>query len=212
MRKSILFIALTIAVSLQAKVDDISLCGEWRFVADSVDYSPGLPDNAVKVSVPHTYNIMEGLEEYAGKAWYEKKLEIPASMKGQQLRLEFEAVYHDAIVYVNGKKAGSHLGKGYTPFKIDITKLVKYGEENNIVVETNNSYTDLNFPDQRKFDWANDGGIYHKVNLHIIYHNHLLKYISFLHLLEIKVSLLLLNHLYSLSMKKQILLDNEMDN
>ena len=167
MRKSVLFIALAIAVSLQAKVEDISLCGEWRFIADSVDYSKGLPDKAVKVSVPHTYNIMEGLEEYAGKAWYEKKLEIPASMKGLQLKLEFEAVYHDAIVYVNGKKAGSHLGKGYTPFKIDITKLVKYGEENSIVVETNNSYSDLNFPYQRKFDWANDGGIYRKVKLHV---------------------------------------------
>lgn len=167
MRKSVLFIALAIAVSLQAKVEDISLCGEWRFIADSLDYSAGLPDNAVKVSIPHTYNIMKGLEDYAGKAWYEKKLEIPATMKGKQLRLEFEAVYHDAIVYVNGKKAGSHLGKGYTPFKIDITKLVKYGEENSIVVETDNSYSDLNFPYQRKFDWANDGGIYRKVNLHV---------------------------------------------
>jgi len=167
MRRFFVVLGLVITLVLQAQVKDIPLCGEWRFIADSADYSAGLPDNAVKVSVPHTYNIMEGLEEYAGKAWYEKKLEIPASMKGQQLRLEFEAVYHDAIVYVNGKKAGSHLGKGYTPFKIDITKLVKYGEENNIVVETNNSYTDLNFPYQRKFDWANDGGIYRKVNLHV---------------------------------------------
>ena len=167
MRKGFLFTALVIAMSLQAKVADISLCGDWRFIADSADYSKGLPNKAVKVNVPHTYNTMEGLEDYAGKAWYEKKLEIPVSLKGHQLRLEFEAVYHDAIIYVNGKKAGSHLGKGYTPFKIDITKLVKYGSENSIVVEVDNSYSELNFPFKRAFDWANDGGIYRKVNLHV---------------------------------------------
>ena len=76
MRKGFLFTALVIAMSLQAKVADISLCGDWRFIADSADYSKGLPNKAVKVNVPHTYNTMEGLEDYAGKAWYEKKLEI----------------------------------------------------------------------------------------------------------------------------------------
>ena len=157
MRK--LFFAIASCLVLNASAQqDISLCGEWNLAVDGKNY---------KVTVPHTYNIMEGLEDYAGKAQYEKKLEIPALMKGKQLRLEFEAVYHDAIVYVNGKKTGSHLGKGYTPFKVDITKLVNYGEENSIVVETDNSYTDLNFPYQRKFDWANDGGIYRKVNLHV---------------------------------------------
>ena len=154
-----LFFAIVSCLALHATAQqDISLCGEWNLSVDGKNY---------KVTVPHTYNIMKGLEDYAGKARYEKKLEIPATMKGKQLRLEFEAVYHDAIVYVNGKNAGSHIGKGYTPFKIDITKLVNYGEENSIVVETDNSYTDLNFPYQRKFDWANDGGIYRKVNLHV---------------------------------------------
>lgn len=167
MKKAFLFTALMLVVSVQAKVADISLCGDWRFIADSADYSKGLPDEAIMVNVPHTYNIMDGLEDYAGKAWYEKRLDIPASLKGHQLRLEFEAVYHDAIIYVNGKKAGSHLGKGYTPFKIDITKLVKYGSENSIVVEVDNSYSELNFPFKRAFDWANDGGIYRKVNLHV---------------------------------------------
>jgi beta-glucuronidase len=94
-----------------AQVKDISLCGEWRFVADSADYSTSLPSAAQVVSVPHTYNIMEGLEDYAGRAWYEKRILIPAEMKGRQLRLQFEAVYHDATVYVNGQKAGSPLAK-----------------------------------------------------------------------------------------------------
>ena len=146
---------------------DISLCGEWHFVADSADYSAGLPVEAILVNVPHTYNVMSGLEDYAGHAWYGKRLHIPTEMKGKKLRLQFEAVYHDATVYVNGRKVGSHVGKGYTPFSIDITSYVMFGQENLLVVEVDNSYSTYNFPYKRAFDWANDGGIYRKVNLHV---------------------------------------------
>ena len=131
---------------------DISLCGEWHFVADSADYSAGLPVEAILVNVPHTYNVMSGLEDYAGHAWYGKRLHIPTEMKGKKLRLQFEAVYHDATVYVNGRKVGSHVGKGYTPFSIDITSYVMFGQENLLVVEVDNSYSTYNFPYKRAFD------------------------------------------------------------
>ena len=36
--------------------------------------------------------------------------------------------YHDAFVYVNGEKAGEHLGSGYTPFEINITEFLVPGE------------------------------------------------------------------------------------
>lgn len=54
-----------------AQVQDISLDGKWRFVADSADLSNGLPANAQTVTVPHTYNVMPELEDYAGRAWYD---------------------------------------------------------------------------------------------------------------------------------------------
>ena len=167
MRKLILILAVALVTIVQAQVKDISLCGQWHFVADSADYSTGLPAEAIIVDVPHTYNTVEGLEDYAGRAWYEKWLHIPMEMKGRQLRLQFEAVYHDATVYVNGQKAGSHVGKGYTPFSVDITPYVTFGQENRLVVEVNNSFSDYNFPYKRAFDWANDGGIYRKVSLHV---------------------------------------------
>lgn len=184
----LVFVLLAPVATAQVMPVDISLNGTWLFKADSTDYSAGLPEDSKVVSVPHTYNIMDGLEDYAGKAWYEKKLKIPASMKGLQLRLEFEAVYHDAIVYVNGKLAGRHIGKGYTPFKTDITKLVKYGQENSIIVEVDNSYSELNFPFKRAFDWSNDGGIYRKVNLHVS-GNRSIRYVHFTPLLSIKDSI-----------------------
>ena len=192
MRKCLLILTLAFATIVQAQVKDISLCGQWRFVADSADYSAGLPAEAMIVNVPHTYNTMEGLEDYAGRVWYERRLHVPMEMKGRQLRLQFEAVYHDATVYINGQKAaikreqsdarinsterelarpkvkaGSHIGKGYTPFSVDITPYVHFGQENRLVVEVNNSYSTYNFPYKRAFDWANDGGIYRKVSLHV---------------------------------------------
>jgi len=166
MRKCFLILALSFATIVQAQ-EKVSLCGEWLFVADSADYSAGLPAEAMIVNVPHTYNTMEGLEDYAGRAWYERRLHVPMEMKGRQLRLQFEAVYHDATVYVDGQKAGSHVGKGYTPFSVDITPYVNFGQENRLVVKVDNSYSTYNFPYKRAFDWANDGGIYRKVSLQV---------------------------------------------
>ena len=71
MRKCFLILALSFATIVQAQ-EKVSLCGEWLFVADSADYSAGLPAEAMIVNVPHTYNTMEGLEDYAGRAWYER--------------------------------------------------------------------------------------------------------------------------------------------
>lgn len=36
------------------------------------------------VHVPHTYNTMEGLEDYAGEAVYKRTLPITADMKGKR--------------------------------------------------------------------------------------------------------------------------------
>lgn len=150
-----------------AQVQDINMDGKWLFVADSADLSKGLPANAQTVTVPHTYNVMPELEDYAGRAWYERQLPVTPTMKGRQLRLLFEAVYHDATVYVNGRRVGRHIGKGYTPFSFDITRYVDFDRENKLTVEVDNSYSTHNFPYKRKFDWANDGGIYRHVSLHI---------------------------------------------
>ena len=104
---------------------DISLCGEWHFVADSADYSAGLPVEAILVNVPHTYNVMSGLEDYAGEAIYRRELPVTTDMRDRVVRLCFGAVYHDAIVYVNGTEGGRHMNQGYTPFSFDITKHLK---------------------------------------------------------------------------------------
>jgi beta-glucuronidase len=142
-----------------AQAQDITLNGEWQFTVDNQKWQT--------VTVPHTYNIMEGLEDYAGEAVYKRSLPITADMKNKTVRLHFEAVYHDAIVFINGKKVGEHLNKGYTPFSFDITKWLDFSKENTLEVHTSNAYTDKALPYKRHFDWSNDGGIYRNVWLHI---------------------------------------------
>ena len=158
MKKLIILIVLCLPLMLQAQPLDISLCGKWQMTIAGKDYT---------VDVPHTYNVLEGLEDYAGEAVYKKTLPITADMRGQTVRLHFEAVYHDAIVYVNGQKAGEHIGKGYTPFSFDITKMLDFAGENILEVHTSNAYSDKQLPYMRSFDWSNDGGIYRPVRLHV---------------------------------------------
>ena len=148
---------------------EISLDDSWQFAADnSADYSQGIAaDKAMTVSVPHTWNVQRGLEEYMGRGWYERRLDIPSKIKGKQVRLVFDAVYHDATVFINGQLVGSHIGAGYTPFSFDISRWLRYGEKNRLVVCADNRFSKAMIPYDRHFDWTADGGIYRSVRLHV---------------------------------------------
>ena len=61
-------------------------------------------------------------------AWYRKHLSIPASDSGKVLRLDFDGVFRNSQVWLNGTCLGKHLS-GYTPFSYDITKLAKLGAD-----------------------------------------------------------------------------------
>jgi len=59
--------------------------------------------------------------------WYRQWMELPETIHGKHLELSFDAVSKVAEVYVNGKKAGSHIGM-FGEFIVDITKLAKPGK------------------------------------------------------------------------------------
>jgi beta-glucuronidase len=152
---------------------DLSLEGEWAFCfdPDGAGDSQGwhLPDfNAaswVKVCVPHTWQVTSGREAYRGRAWYRREVPVPKEWNGCAVRIEFEAVFHSARVWVNGRLAGSHLRKGYTAFVLEITPLLRFGADNVIAVEVDSSLDDSMLPRGRSSDWALDGGIYRPVSL-----------------------------------------------
>ncbi|MDD6210954.1 MAG: glycoside hydrolase family 2 TIM barrel-domain containing protein [Bacteroidales bacterium] len=136
-----------------------SLNGVWTFSTDSASLAKGR-----SVEVPHTWNTEKDLQEYYGEGWYCRNFEIPSSWKGKRIEIQFDAVYHDAWVYVNGQLAGEHIGSGYNRFWIDITKWIHQGK-NQLVVKVSNAFSRNNIPFTNSFDWNNDGGIIRDVHI-----------------------------------------------
>ena len=151
----------------------VSLDGVWQFRFDpstsgeAEKWQSAGADSAQwsTVTVPHTWQTFADSTGYFGTVWYRRAFEIRNEWASQTVRIEFEAVFHSARVWVNGRKAGEHLRKGYTAFAFDITSLLRFGGKNLIVVQANNMFDEHMLPRGRSFDWSNDGGIYRPVSL-----------------------------------------------
>jgi beta-galactosidase len=65
--------------------------------------------------------------------WYNRTFEIPASDAGLRISIDFEGIFRDATIFLNGFYLGRNLS-GYAPFSLDITDYVKYGGKNVITV------------------------------------------------------------------------------
>lgn len=88
---------------------------------------------------------------------YEKTFTAPAEWADKTVSIEFEGVYRNATVAINGKNAGGR-AYGYVPFRICADGLLNYGGENTITVTVDNS----GLPNSR---WYTGSGIYRPVNL-----------------------------------------------
>lgn len=117
------------------------------------DYTP--------VSIPHTWNTDAYTVKnyYRGTAWYRKSLDIPASWKGRQLFLRFEAVSKHVRVYINDQLVGEHKG-GYTAFTLDITPFCSFTSPNTMAVCVDNASEDT---PPISGDFTFFGGIYRDV-------------------------------------------------
>ena len=116
--------------------------------------------------MPHTWQVDSSSVNHLGKASYRRLFFAPDAWKGGAVRVEFESVFHSAKVAVKGRAVGEHIGKGYTAFTLDVTDALKYGEENELTVEADNSFFDGMLPRNNSYDWTPDGGIYRPVWLH----------------------------------------------
>lgn len=156
----------------------VSLCGEWLFRTDPHDlgtkngwFDTDVPSDGWRtVTVPHTWQVEASLTDYRGVVWYRGSFDLPtreaaASSKGCAVRVEFEAVFHSATVWVNGQFAGEHARKGYTAFTFDIANLLQRGRANTIAVRVDNAFNEHMVPRGRSSDWANDGGIFRSVQI-----------------------------------------------
>lgn len=124
----------------------------------------------VSVRIPHTgkelpYHYFDE-NEYQLVCGYRRTLNIPSEYRGQRVAICFDGVAHYAEVRVNGQVVGTH-NCGYTAFKLDISDVVKYGEDNEIDVKVDSRET-LNFPPFGfVVDYLTYSGIYRDVYLEV---------------------------------------------
>ena len=153
--------------------ETVSLCGQWWFRTDSGSvgeaqrwYGTNDSINAWrKVRVPHTWQVDSAFIDYRGVAWYRRTFDVPSEWQNSTVRIEFEAVFHTATIWLNGELAGEHVRKGYTAFVLDITHLLRWGSSNVVVVRVDNAFDEHMVPRGHSSDWAHDGGIYRPVQL-----------------------------------------------
>lgn len=69
--------------------------------------------------------------DWALYSWFSTSFEVSPSWKGERVLLNFGAVDYEATVFVNGEKAGFHRG-GYFRFAVDVTKYLKFDQQNEL--------------------------------------------------------------------------------
>lgn len=111
------------------------------FPTDPVLFEQSIAEGWKAVSVPHTWNAIDMQTDknafYEGEAYYRKKYTPDIALKGKRIFLRFEGVASVAEVYVNKQFAGNHEG-AYSAFAIEIGSLLKYGEENELLIKVDN--------------------------------------------------------------------------
>jgi beta-glucuronidase len=113
-------------------------------------------DKSDSLTVPGDWNSqMERLFFYEGTVWYKKSFDFHKK-KDTRVFLRFGAVNYRAVVYINGKKLGSHEG-GFTPFSFEITQLVQE-KDNFVIVKADNKRCSECVPTLNT-DWWNYGGL-----------------------------------------------------
>jgi beta-galactosidase len=167
LKKIIPFCILLTALHCYAQRVVVPLNDNWQFIKDStVDPLKGPVSGWQTVNLPHTWNIADVMDDqpgyYRGIGWYKKIVDIPAQVKGRQYFIYFEGANQQTTVFVNGKKAGSHIG-GYTAFCIAITPLLDPSGKNELLVKVDNSYNENIAPLSADFTFY--GGIYRQVSL-----------------------------------------------
>ncbi len=93
----------------------------------------------------------------AGVGWYRKTFTAPRGWAKKSVSIEFDGVYENATVYLNGSNLGTH-GYGYTSFSFDLSPHLKPGKVNILAVRVDNSAQ----PNSR---WYTGSGIYRHVRL-----------------------------------------------
>jgi beta-galactosidase len=143
---------------------------DWRFQLGEVANGQDADLNDAQwrqLNLPHDWSIEGEFSEKnpagtgggalpGGIAWYRKTFTMPAMTRGKLVFIEFDGVYRNSEVWINGH----YLGKrpyGYSTFEYELTPYLNYGPKQNVIaVKVDNSQQ----PNSR---WYSGSGIYRNV-------------------------------------------------
>jgi len=179
MKKGFLLLyALFFMIAMNAR-DRQNFDSDWLFVLGDnpkmslVDYNDAAWR---KLDLPHDWAIegdftadnksgAGGGALPGGIGWYRKHFIVSPKEKYERFYIEFDGVYMNSTVYINGHKVG-HRPYGYSSFEYDLTPYIKRGGDNVLAVKVDNS-------DQPNSRWYSGCGIYRHVwltktdNIHV---------------------------------------------
>jgi beta-galactosidase len=143
---------------------------DWRFHLGNVDSAqdPEFDDSGWRcLNLPHDWSIEGEFSETnpatpgggalpGGIGWYRKTFKLPVSLKSKSVFIDFDGVYRNSEVWINGRYLGMR-PYGYSSFRYELTPYLHYGDEKNcIAVKVDNSQQ----PNSR---WYTGSGIYRNV-------------------------------------------------
>lgn len=127
---------------------------KWRRLDLPHDWSiEDLPGRGMPFD-PAAISQVSGGFTLGGTGWYRKTFDVPASNKGKRVVIQFDGVYMNAEVWLNGRRAGAH-PYGYTSFWFDVTGMVNFGGRNVLAVKVKN--------EGENSRWYSGSGIYRHV-------------------------------------------------
>ncbi|WP_158861187.1 glycoside hydrolase family 2 TIM barrel-domain containing protein [Lunatibacter salilacus] len=143
---------------------EFSLNGTWQFKTDPNNLGESeewfrsdlIRDGWDNMQVPGNWDLHNEYAHFVGKGWYSKSFTLPSDWDAKAIVLNFEGVYHDCIVWLNGKKLGEN-NSGFLPFEFEVTSLLEISQENTLTVCADNTF-------KRGAIW-NWGGIRRSVKL-----------------------------------------------
>lgn len=139
---------------------------EWLKAGNHGLSYPGYPDDAWQtVDLPHDFVVEGSFSRDANRVhgsrvtdvgWYRKTFTLPDEDRDRRILVEFDGVYRDGEIWMNGHFVGRHLS-GYTSFHFDVTDMCHFGRVNTIAVRADATQFEL---------WSYEGGgIYRDVRL-----------------------------------------------
>ena len=149
-----------------ARSATVSFDAAWKFHLGDVSGAQAttFDDSSwTSLDVPHDWSISQAftqnspagcrrwVSEQGSTGWYRKTFTLPASSMGQKVYVQFDGVYMDSTVYLNGTQVGAR-PDGFSSFECDLTAAAKFGASNVLAVEVNNQQ-----PSSR---WYSGSGIY----------------------------------------------------